>query len=268
MVIIGVGERSSRQQRPREHCDIARRYGWRFATIGRRQIHPVIDRELQRAGMTILQPHLFATSTTIGSSNPLSVVKRRIPLVDPGAAALFEAARADAQRATIDEANWLAAARHRSVVPLHRVAPDESALETAYVGRHSLSTAVLGPNSAARALRGLVVSLTELHQSGLVHGRLSLDHLVIGRDQPDHVILCSPSGRICSAEDDLRAVVAVADRLRARVAPRSGRWSSVIAELATGERRPGADDLMEAFTELGRSRSMLGLGFRRRGPSR
>jgi hypothetical protein len=93
------------------------------------------------------------------------------------------------------EADVLAAAQHPGVVELASCEPDGAgvSLVTRFVGTHSLDT--LGPISVERAA-GLVAALAEtvadLHDLGVVHGRIDPSHVLIGTG--GRPVLCGFAG--------------------------------------------------------------------------
>lgn len=81
------------------------------------------------------------------------------------------------------EAEVLAAARHPGVVELVDVEVDGEAvvLTTEFAGTHSLET--LGPVGVQRAagiIASLATTVADLHDLGIVHGRIEASHVVIG----------------------------------------------------------------------------------------
>lgn len=203
-------------------------------------------------------PDLYITSTTsILAGGALSVVKRRLPLRCPRSPELELRAREQAEQATIDEATWLAEARHRTVVRLTRVAPATCSLETAYAGRISLRTAQLSARDAASALQSVAVTVGELHDRGLIHGQLAPDHVIVDTHPPGQLVLCSPRPGADDPTIDTSGMVRLADQLRLRLAPRSPAWASALADLQERTQPIDIAELVEVFGELGRSRVSL-----------
>src|SRR5437868_11038376 len=101
---------------------------------------------------------------------------------------------ADATRLA-HEAEVLASAQHPGVVELVVREDDGTgvALVTGFVGPHSLDT--LGPMSVERAA-GLVAALAEtvadLHEVGIVHGRIDPSHVLLGAG--GRPVLCGFAG--------------------------------------------------------------------------
>ena len=109
------------------------------------------------------------------------------PLADKRATAepAVELIRAEAAR--------LAAIDHPGVVSFVelREEPDGPHLLTAYVGPRSLAT--LGPVTVERAaglVADLATTVADLHQQGVVHGRIRPDHVLVAGDR---TVLCSPA---------------------------------------------------------------------------
>lgn len=99
------------------------------------------------------------------------------------------------------EAEVLAAAAHPGVVEL--VALDELddgkvALRTAFVGGGTLTGlisrvgAAPDPGRSATLVAGVAATLADLHARGVVHARLTADHVLVGRD--DRPVLCGLGG--------------------------------------------------------------------------
>ncbi len=91
----------------------------------------------------------------------------------------------------VAEAAWLRQAAGRGVVEL--LEASSATLVTAWVPGNTLRTGDRSPEATAAVLATLGRSLANLHDAGLVHGKLSLDHVIVGPDGP---VLCSPRGRV------------------------------------------------------------------------
>ncbi len=91
------------------------------------------------------------------------------------------------------EAQWLADARHTGVVRLLTVSEDPFTICTEHAGTATLRTERLGPVDAARTLTQVAETLASLHERSLVHGKISLDHVILGEAGP---VLCSPAGTV------------------------------------------------------------------------
>lgn len=112
------------------------------------------------------------------------------------------------------EAEWLWRAARPGIVPIVSPEPTggwESLSEvggadagftivTRHVGSRTLRTARLEPEAALPTMIELAELLTELHRDGLVHGKLTPDHVIIGSDR---LWLCSPTGTATDPRDDL-----------------------------------------------------------------
>ncbi len=135
------------------------------------------------------------------------------------------------------EARWLAEARHPNVVRL--VSFENAVLRTQHAGQTTLRTATLSPSETAALFLGLARTLTDLHNRDLVHGKLTLDHVIVSTDptRARGVVLCSPDGGATRPQDDLRAVGGMVDRLLAR-------WDE------QGTTVPGRDDWQRIRSRL------------------
>lgn len=114
------------------------------------------------------------------------------------------------------EARWLANARSPHVVRL--ISFEHSTIRTRHAGQTTLRTATATPPEAAGLLLGLARTLTDLHGRGLVHGKLTLDHVIVAGagDRPNGIVLCSPDGSATSPSDDLVAFGELIERLLER----------------------------------------------------
>lgn len=99
-----------------------------------------------------------------------------------------------------DEQRWLALARSPVVVQLLRVEADPPSVVTRHGGTSTLRTARPLPRQAALLLAVIADGLADLHDRGLVHGKIALEHIVLDGDRPR---LCSPSGSATASDDDL-----------------------------------------------------------------
>jgi hypothetical protein len=78
------------------------------------------------------------------------------------------------------EAEVLVSARHPGVVELLHVDDDEHSLTTAWVGDRSLEVVrTLAPEEAAGVVAALADTLADLHDIGLVHGRVEPSHVIL-----------------------------------------------------------------------------------------
>ncbi len=98
------------------------------------------------------------------------------------------------------EATWLASARHRGVVRLLSTTKDPIVLRTLHAGGTTMRTEDPRPALAAPLLTDLSITLADLHDRELVHGQLTLDHLIITNGR---LVLCSPSGTASDPTKDL-----------------------------------------------------------------
>lgn len=98
------------------------------------------------------------------------------------------------------EARWLAEVRHRGVVQLLGVDDDPVTLRTLHAGSTTLRTANALPRTAAILLADAAVTLADLHDRGIVHGQITLDHLIVCEER---VLFCSPDGTESEKRTDL-----------------------------------------------------------------
>ena len=165
---------------------------------------------------------------------------------------------AEVTRATEAEARWLLAARGEAVVAVRRVDPDTGVLVTALAGQHTLRTVTHPSASAALVLRRVAVTVGRLHRLGLVHGRLTLDHVVLTGPRLDEPVLCSPEpspltqpGRPATPpEVDLVALAAMAAKLKPSPGRAARRWQRTIDELQRRGPRLGPTGAAELFDRL------------------
>lgn len=83
------------------------------------------------------------------------------------------------------EARLLGLARHPGVVTLVALEHDPAGgrLTTAFVGSHTLATWTCpSPEHAAGIVAALAETVADLHQLGIVHGRLTADHVLVDRE--------------------------------------------------------------------------------------
>lgn len=205
------------------------------------------------------RPQLFASSTTLTlTAGSVVVTKIRVPIDSFGSPQLHEEVVDRARRATLDEASWLARARHPGVVRLHHVAPVERRLETVLAGRASLRTVSLSASQARMAILDLASTLADLHARGLVHGRLAPEHVIVDGRRPGHVVLCSPSGTENDPTIDLQALVGIAEHLNSGFARSVPGWSEAIDDLRARGSTIESPDVVTVFDGPGvRSPALL-----------
>ena len=94
---------------------------------------------------------------------------------------------------------WLEAAAHlerngtgHPVVRLLHRDPERLAIATLFAGTATAFSRPLSPPSTAQLLTAVAAALGRLHASGLVHGNVTGDHILI---RGSRFSLCSPSGR-------------------------------------------------------------------------
>lgn len=215
----------------------------------------------------------WTTSTAIEVlDDHLVVVKRRAP-----AASLHETAESPGRRAvgqirrqTEAEAVWLLAARGHAVVTVRTVDPDTGALSTDLAGMHTLRTTLRrSPRTDRRELQTIAAMFADvaaivagLHRCGLVHGKLTLDHVVLTGPTLTSPVLCSPAGRagdgrtgdgMPEALDPLVDVEALA-KMVAKVEPGAGRlarrWNRSLTEIEARAPHLGVSGLVTTLNDL------------------
>jgi hypothetical protein len=180
------------------------------------------------------------------------------------------AAGGDAAERLRREGERLARASHPGVVPLVRSAPcgDGWELVVAHRGRPLAGLPRLAPGQIAAIVAGVAATLADLHEIGVVHGRLDASHVLVG----DHgrAVLCgfADGGGSARAEDDVAGVGRLVTELLGtdeQLEPipdrrwRARRWNGwerrallLLADQATADepqRRPTARRLAAAITE-------------------
>ena len=168
------------------------------------------------------------------------------------------------------EGDRLARASHPGVAPLVRSGPlgDGWELVLAHGGRSLAGLRRPGPGPIAAILAGVASTLADLHEMGIVHGRVDASHVLLG--EHDRPVLCGfGDGRDpARPEDDVAAVgELLAELLGTDEAPepipdrrwRTRRWDGwerrallLLADQATAEepqRRPTARRLAAAIAE-------------------
>lgn len=144
------------------------------------------------------------------------------------------------------EADRLRLAAHPGVIELVRFDEVAGVLATAWASGGALSTADVSVRRAASAIAAAATTLVDLHERGLVHGRVDATHLLLGAAGETWLTgFAEPAGSP-TAHDDTAAIGAVIasvlaggrDGVRRRVPPRPS-TSRRPAPLATlRERRP------------------------------
>jgi tRNA A-37 threonylcarbamoyl transferase component Bud32 len=101
------------------------------------------------------------------------------------------------------EANWLERAARPGIVRVVSVSADPFTIVTEHAGSRTLRTAGLDPDAALGVLIAVATTLAELHRDGLVHGKLTVDHIILGAND---TWLCSPDGNADDASLDLDSI--------------------------------------------------------------
>lgn len=130
--------------------------------------------------------------------------------LDDGAVAVLKTALEGDQQDRSAEATWLAEARHRGVVSLLGTQQSPPAIRTLRAGGATMRTAQPSPSLAARLLTDTAVTLADLHDRGMTHGKLTRDHMIVDEER---VYLCSPDGQCTETKVDLEAFGQVIEEL-------------------------------------------------------
>lgn len=135
------------------------------------------------------------------------------------------------------EATWLRAATRPGVVELLSTSLAPFTIVTAHAGARTMRTARLQPADGLSALLGVTELLIGLHQDGFVHGKLTVDHVIIGQTGP---VLCSPDGTITDPDVDLEGVARCMRELgrqwdeRGASSPWRAQWDALVQRLEDG----------------------------------
>lgn len=108
------------------------------------------------------------------------------------------------------EAEWLERAARPGIVRLVSTSSEPFTIVTEHAGAPTLRTARLDPDDALAVLIDVTTTLVELHSDGLVHGKLTVDHIVLG---PDRTWLCSPDGHAEHPSADLDGLARIMHEL-------------------------------------------------------
>jgi len=101
------------------------------------------------------------------------------------------------------EATWLSSAARPGVVELLSTSEDPYTIVTAHAGARTMRTARLDPEAGLELLIRVTDLLAELHHDGFAHGKLTVDHVIVGPGGP---VLCSPDGTISEPQADLDGI--------------------------------------------------------------
>ncbi len=116
--------------------------------------------------------------------DPSAFSTHRIDVVDGGAPVFVKRATDEAGRSRLrTEAVILRALAHPATVSVVALVEDTDAVELhlAWAGSHTLATITgVTPRSAAEIVAGLASIVADVHAAGLVHRRLTPDHVVLG----------------------------------------------------------------------------------------
>lgn len=101
------------------------------------------------------------------------------------------------------EARWLSEAARPGVVQLLSTSTEPFTIVTAHAGSRTMRTARLDPTAGLDLVTEVAELVAGLHKDGFVHGKLTVDHIILGPDGP---VLCSPSGAIEEPQSDLAGI--------------------------------------------------------------
>lgn len=136
------------------------------------------------------------------------------------------------------EGRWLSKAQSPIVVSLAEVESDPCVIRTYHGGQTTLRTDRRDPIETASSLLALARGLVDLHDRGFVHGKLTLDHVIVTKDS---VLLCSPSGIDSDPIIDLQACGQMIDQLLDRwlsdgyAIPAKQQWEDLASQLTSAQ---------------------------------
>ncbi len=141
----------------------------------------------------------MATRVTLPPLDPASGAHRSPDQAVPVAKVQLLNDRGDRQA----EAAWLDGARRPGIVQLLSTSDEPFTIVTAHAGSRTMRTARLTPDPGLDLLIGVAELLASLHQDGFVHGKITVDHVIVGPDGP---VLCSPDGTATTPAADLEGM--------------------------------------------------------------
>lgn len=150
------------------------------------------------------------------------------------------------------EAAWLQAAARPGVVQLLSVSSDPTTIVTAHAGARTLRTARLAPLDGLRLMVATADLLAGLHRDGLVHGKLTVDHIIVGSAGP---VLCSPDGTIDDPTADVDGMARCMNEL-------SKQWDASGATVAWRQRWDQLATRLADATDPSRSATRAGQALR------
>jgi hypothetical protein len=144
------------------------------------------------------------------SSNGMSE-RVRVAVEAERAVAIKRAANPDEIERLEGEAEWLARARHPGVVELVAFARhgDDAELRTGYAGRPLSGLPAIDVDHAAGIVAAVSETVADLHDLGIVHGRLGPSHVLIGSGGRPRVCGLSGAGAVADGartSDDVAAL--------------------------------------------------------------
>lgn len=157
------------------------------------------------------------------------------------------------------EARWLAEAACDFVVRVLNVGGEPLTIKTEHHGQRTLRTARQDPPAMARLLVRVARGVADLHSRGFVHGKLTVDHVIVGND--GNVRVCSPSGEATDPVADLRDLGRIVVDLLQRwddddvdVANRA-EWDRIAERLAAADEHTSPHRIARWFAPLAVERS-------------
>lgn len=157
------------------------------------------------------------------------------------------------------EARWLTDAASDFVVRVRNVGGDPLTIRTEHHGQRTLRTAREDPPSMARLLVRVARGVAELHGRGFVHGKLTVDHVIVGSD--GSVRVCSPSGIATDPVEDLHAFGGIVTDLLRRWdedevhVPQRPEWERIASRLTEADVNTSPHRIARWFAPLAVERS-------------
>lgn len=136
------------------------------------------------------------------------------------------------------ESAWLEQAARPGIVRLVSTSNEPFTIVTEHAGAKTLRTGNLDPDAALAVLTDVTNTLAGLHRDGLVHGKLTVDHIVLGSDR---TWLCSPDGHAANPSHDLDALARIMQELAhqwdesGNRTPWRDQWNEIADRLERGE---------------------------------
>jgi hypothetical protein len=146
-----------------------------------------------------------------------------VTMGDTGAIAVKRATTPDQIAELSGEAERLREASHPGVVSLveHRMVDGQAELRTAFAGQ-ALNRWHGSLDQAAALAAAVAATLADLHEIGVVHGRLDSSHVLVAADGRPRLCGLSPTVAEVEPADDVAAVGRLLEDLVEKAGPRSG----------------------------------------------